>query len=208
MRTPSETSIQLNDEELLIAFRERSDRNCFELLVRRYEREIYTFLRRFLNDEQLAEDAFQATFLALYVRADQFEQGRRFRPWLYAIATNKAIDCQRRRKKIRVCSLDAEISNRNSDGTDTLLSSLIDDQPDPASQAAFQETGNRVRQALGELNAPTQQLIQMAFYQGMKYSDISETLGIPVGTVKSRVHTAMKKLHAAWTKLFPNESHE
>ncbi len=166
MRTPSETSIQLNDEELLIAFRERSDRNCFELLVRRYEREIYTFLRRFLNDEQLAEDAFQATFLALYVRADQFEQGRRFRPWLYAIATNKAIDCQRRRKKIRVCSLDAEISNRNSDGTDTLLSSLIDDQPDPASQAAFQETGNRVRQALGELNAPTQQLIQMAFYQG------------------------------------------
>ncbi len=42
----------------------------------------------------------------------------------------------------------------------------------------------------------------------MKYSDISETLGIPVGTVKSRVHTAMKKLHAAWTKLFPNESHE
>ncbi len=99
MLPPSDTSFQLNDEQLLLAFRERSDRDCFELLVRRYEREIYTFLRRFLNDEQLAEDAFQATFLALFMRADQFEEGRRFRPWLYAIATNKAIDCQRRRKK-------------------------------------------------------------------------------------------------------------
>ncbi len=206
MQPTTETRFARSDEELLLEFRQSSDRHCFEQLVRRYEREMYTFLRRFLNDEQLAEDAFQATFLALFLRADQFEEGRRFRPWLYAIATNKAIDCQRRRKKVRVCSLDAEIANRSSEGTDTLSSTLVDDSPDPVVQAAFQESGARVRQALNELSAPTQQLIQMAFYQGMKYSDIGETLGIPVGTVKSRVHTAMKKLQAAWYKLFPTES--
>ncbi len=132
MSSTTEIQADLSDELLLRMFLDSADRTAFEKLVRRYEREIYTFLRRFLNDEQLAEDAFQATFLALYLRADQFEKWTSFSSWLYAIATNKAIDCQRRRRKFKVCSLDAEISNRNTEGSDTLSSSLVDDTPDPA----------------------------------------------------------------------------
>lgn len=194
-----------SDEELLIRYRETGDRNLYENLVRRYEREIYTFLRRYLGNAQLAEDTFQATFLSVHLRADQFEEGRRFRPWLYAIATNKAIDCQRRTKRHRHTSLDAVTSNQVSEGRDNLAARLVDLQPDPSSIAACTETGERVRAALQELNEPTQQLIQLAFYQGMKYSDIGEILGIPVGTVKSRVHTAMRRLNEIWHRMFPED---
>ena len=65
----------------------------------------------------------------------------------------------------------------------------------------FNETGARVRVALRELSEPTQHLIQLAFYQGMKYSDIADILQIPLGTVKSRVFTAIRKLNQIWMRM-------
>src|SRR5690242_1002358 len=82
----------LTDEELLVRYRDHADRQAFSQLVHRYERELYSYLRRYLGDATMAEDAFQATFLQVHLKCDQFEQGRRFRPWLYTIATNQAID--------------------------------------------------------------------------------------------------------------------
>src|SRR5262249_776564 len=96
----------LSDEELLLAYRDRADRTAFTDLVNRYERELYSYLRRYLGDASMAEDAFQATFLQVHLKCDQFEAGRRFRPWLYTIATNQAIDAQRRNKRHRNISLD------------------------------------------------------------------------------------------------------
>ncbi len=172
---------------------------CFEELVRRYERELYTYLRRFIGDAQAAEDVFQATFLSVHLRMDQFEPGRRFRPWLYAIASNKAIDYMRRNKRHQIGSLNAPAPS--SDRDETLMHKLASQAPQPESHAIARETEGRVREALQQLNEPTQQLIQLAFYQGMKYSDISETLQIPVGTVKSRVFTAIRKLNAIWMRM-------
>ena len=80
-----------NDEELLDRFR-RGVSEAFGVLLRRYQRELYGYLRRYLGDETLAEDVFQNTFLQVYLKSGQFEAGRAVRPWLYAIATNQAID--------------------------------------------------------------------------------------------------------------------
>src|SRR5262245_27931196 len=87
------------DEQLVSAYRDRGDRAAFDLLVHRYERELYSYLRRFLGDAAAAEDAFQATFLQVHLKCDQFESDRKVRPWLYTIATNQAIDLQRRGKR-------------------------------------------------------------------------------------------------------------
>ena len=62
-------------------------------------------------------------------------------------------------------------------------------------------SSSKVREAVGQLNEPTQQLIQLAFYQGLKYADIAQILEIPVGTVKSRVFTAMRKLNEIWLRM-------
>lgn len=189
----------VEDETLVKQYLESRSRDVFEELVRRYERELYTYLRRFVGDAQAAEDVFQATFLSVHLRIDQFEPGRRFRPWLYAIASNKAIDYMRRNKRHQIGSLNAP--SPSSDRDETLMHKLASPAPQPESQAIARETEGRVREALLQLNEPTQQLIQLAFYQGMKYSDISDTLQIPVGTVKSRVFTAIRKLNAIWMRM-------
>ena len=77
----------------------------FETLVKRYERELYNYLRRFLNNQVLAEDAFQATFMQVHLKCHLYDASRKVRPWLYTVATNQAIDIQRRNRRHRLVSL-------------------------------------------------------------------------------------------------------
>src|SRR5436190_14810128 len=83
------------DEELVLRL-VRGDDAGFALLVRRYEVELFCYLKRYLGDAVLAEDVFQNTFLQVYQKRDLFDKDRRFRPWLYAVATHQAIDAMRR----------------------------------------------------------------------------------------------------------------
>src|SRR6186713_2226890 len=103
------------DEELVEIYRDRGERGAFDELVRRYERELYSYLRRFLGDAAAAEDAFQATFLQVHLKCDKFESDRKVRPWLYTIATNQAIDLQRRGKRHRMVSLDRRDASGDED---------------------------------------------------------------------------------------------
>ena len=82
---------ELSDEELFAAYR-RGDRAGFQKLLERYQRELFHFLVRFLGDRSTAEDIFQETFLQVHQSASQFDPQRRFRPWLFTIAANKARD--------------------------------------------------------------------------------------------------------------------
>ena len=195
----AELATELADEQLVEAYlRDRHEKH-FEILMRRYERELFTFLRRFLGNAQHAEDVFQGTFLSVHLRIEQFEPGKRFRPWLYAIASNKAIDFMRRNKRHQMASLDSTVQHAESD--ESMVSRLSSQGPSPDEQAIRSETNAKVREAVGQLSESTQQLIQLAFYQGLKYADIAEILDIPVGTVKSRVFTAMRKLNEIWMRM-------
>ncbi|MCU0708104.1 MAG: sigma-70 family RNA polymerase sigma factor [Pirellula sp.] len=196
---PVDSRPEIADEDLVSRYREHRDPADFEKLMRRYERELFTFLRRFLGNAQHAEDVFQGTFLSVHLRIDQFEPGKRFRPWLYAIASNKAIDFMRRNKRHQVASLDQ--GSKLGDSEEAMVQRLSATQEGPDEQAMSNETGARVREAVSQLNAQTQQLIQLAFYQGLKYADIAEILEIPVGTVKSRVFTAVRKLNEIWLRM-------
>jgi RNA polymerase sigma-70 factor (ECF subfamily) len=191
--------IELSDEQLVDAYLKDRQPDHFESLMRRYERELYTFLRRFLGNAQHAEDVFQGTFLSVHLRIEQFEPGKRFRPWLYAIASNKAIDFMRRNKRHQMASLDGTL--QHSDSEESMVSRLSSSGPSPDELAMQSETTAKVRQAVSQLSEQTQQLIQLAFYQGLKYADIAEILNIPVGTVKSRVFTAMRKLNEIWMRM-------
>ena len=88
-----------SDEELLLAYRDQGERRAFEELVHRYESELYSYLRSYLGDAQMAEDAFQTTFLQVHLKCSQFDPDRKVRPWLYTVATNQAIDAQRRNRR-------------------------------------------------------------------------------------------------------------
>lgn len=199
---PEVDLISATDESLVEHFRASGQASFFEVLVRRYERELFAFLRRFLGNVQQAEDCFQATFITVHQNLDKFEAGRRFRPWLYAVATNKAIDFKRHAKRRAAYSLDSNRSDDSSNPGSSLAGMVASNDPGPLSDAIDNETRRHVREMVERLSESTQLLIQMAFYQGMKYSDIGEALGIPVGTVKSRVFNAVRKLNELWQRRF------
>lgn len=184
----------VTDEELIQRYRKTGDRELYAQLVYRYERELFSYLRRYLGDSELAEDAFQATFLQVHLKCDQFEKGRRFRPWLYAIATNQAIDARRRNKRHQHRSLDQNPTDTETENLDSLASHLESVEPGPDSRAECRERDYRIRQTLESLPESLNILIQMIYYQGLKYREVADALGIPVGTVKSRMHMAISRL--------------
>lgn len=187
-----------SDEELLDRFR-RHQEEAFGVLVRRYERELYGYLRRYLGDAALAEDVFQNTFLQLYVKSSHYEPGRPVRPWLYTIARHQAIDALRRTGRHQAVSLD-ETRVEAGEGEVTALLELLETRgPGPMEAASAEERREQVRMTVEQLPDFLRQVLLLAYYQGLKYREIADILEIPVGTVKSRLHAALVKLHEAWS---------
>ena len=185
-----------SDEELLRRCRVDGDPAAFESLVHRYEVELFNYLRRYLGNAEMAEDVFQATFLQVHLKRDHFEEGRRFRPWLYTIATNQAIDAQRRNKRHRMVSLDNRAGGENDVGA--LVEMLAGNGRTAAEQLQDAEARDWVRSAVDELPEPLRATLVLVYHQGMKYREAADVLGIPVGTVKSRLHSALLKLNESW----------
>jgi hypothetical protein len=111
----SATPAVKTDEQLLAAYRQ-GDRESFAKLVERYQRELFHFLVRFLGDRAAAEDCFQESFLQVHQSADTFDPQRRFRPWLFTIAANKARDLIRAQSRRPTSPLQASISPNDGDG--------------------------------------------------------------------------------------------
>ena len=199
LRDPSE----LGDESLIVQYRRSGDRSLYETLMRRYEREIFSYLRRYIGDAELAEDAFQGTFLQVHLKCQQFDPQRRFRPWLYAIATNQAIDVQRRNKRHRMVSLDRNYNSENDDRSGVWGEKLVGETPDPLAAASEQENSQWIHRSVESLGESMQQVVHLVYYQGLKYREAADALGIPVGTVKSRLHAAVQRLGLLW-----DETHE
>jgi RNA polymerase sigma-70 factor (ECF subfamily) len=191
---------EYSDEELLVQFQE-GKRETFGILVKRYEGELYGYLRRYLGDSNLADDVFQNTFLQVYTKIGQYEPGRPVRPWLYTIATNQAIDALRRQGRHQAVSLDQERDEASAADLPQLLGLLESRGPGPLDQLQGEERRQLVRASVERLPEFLKQVVVLAYYQGLKYRDIADILGIPVGTVKSRLHSALVKLHEAWSSV-------
>jgi RNA polymerase sigma-70 factor (ECF subfamily) len=192
-RQPAET-----DEQLLARLR-AGDRSIFGTLVRRYERELFGYLRRYVGDDDLADDVFQNTFIAVFRKIGQYEPGRAARPWLYAIATNQAIDALRKRTRQGDRSADARTAPDEEGEPRPLFELVPAPGPGPGETADRAEQAELVRAAVDRLPDLLRQVVVLAYFQGLKYKDIADALGIPVGTVKSRLHAATTKLTEDWT---------
>ena len=199
------TGKEYSDEQILSIYKKDGDRELFALLVRRYERELYSYLRRYMGNAEMAEDVFQSTFLQVHLKCEQFDEGRRFRPWLYTVATNQAIDAQRRNKRHRMASLDRVTKSDDSVEIGSLINLLEGKEGDPLDHVAQLERGQWVQEAINELSEQMRSVINLIYYQGMKYREAADVLEIPVGTVKSRLHAAVVKLHEVWQRTHEEE---
>lgn len=180
------------DEQLFREFRTHDDLAAFDTIVHRYERELFAYLRRYLGSAESAEDVFQATFLKVYVNRLQFAEGRSFRPWLYAVATHQAIDSRRRVQSRRMLSLDQGLDRDSDSGA---MSERLSAAGGSAAEVAEEhESNERVRAAIEALPGALRETLLLIYYRGLKYRQAASVLGIPVGTVKSRLHAALTRL--------------
>ncbi len=135
---------------------------------------------RYLGGAAIAEDAFQATFLQVHLKRDQFEAERSFRPWLYTIATHQAIDAQRRDRRHHLTSLNGiGSSNDDIESPIPLADSLVSREPDAAANAECDERSQWIGRAIGQLPEPLRATVLLVYYQGLKYREAAEVLGFP-----------------------------
>ncbi len=192
----AENPRQVSDRELLQLHLD-GDPEAFGALVRRYQRELFNFLARFCGDQTLAEDVFQEAFLQLHISADRFDMSRRLKPWLFTIAANKARDALRSRTRRQAAPLDATISGDAGDGSSyaDLIPSNIQ-QPDEFS--ANLETRQAVQSIVQEMPEAFRIVLLLCYFHEFAYKDIAEMLEVPLGTVKSRLHAALKHFARMW----------
>jgi RNA polymerase sigma-70 factor (ECF subfamily) len=184
------------DEQLLEQYR-GGDRASFRALVDRYQRELFHFLVRFLGNRAAAEDIFQETFLQIHQSAGDFDVERRFRPWLFTIAANKARDLMRSQQRHPATPLQATISPGAEEGAQFLdFMSAEGDLPGDAMER--QELAKRVRSTVMELPVNLREILLLSYFNQFPYAQISDILGIPLGTVKSRLHTAVAEFAIRW----------
>lgn len=198
--TVADSPPRVDDETLLAEYMATGSHEVFERLVQRFECDIFNYLRAYLGDQQQAEDAFQATFLQLHLKCHRFEPGRRLRPWLYAVAKNQAIDLLRRNRRHKAVSSNGSQPDGNSDQERQSLEDLLEaHEASCETRIEAAEDRQRLQSVVQTIPKRFQQAIILVFYEGLKYRQAADLLGIPLGTLKSRLHHALQHLRKALT---------
>jgi len=188
-------SLQLSDEQLLQQYID-GNRAAFALLLKRYERELFHFLVRFLGDRAAAEDVFQESFLQVHQSAAQFDLTRRFRPWLFTIAANKARDLIRSQSRRPTTPLQATMNGSDDGGQFVELLEAAIPLPDQPLQQ--QELQAAVQKSVMDLPEHLREILLLSYFHQFPYKQISDILQIPLGTVKSRLHAAVALFADRW----------
>ena len=179
------------------------DRAAFAECVARYREPLLLFLVRFLGSWSATEDVFQETFVQLHLSASMFDPARRFKPWLFTIAANKARDYQRKHGRHPMVSLTASV-DRHQEGrsyVDLLQTSL----PSPQKPILDAERSRLVKSVVDSLNPHLREILLLSYFQRMSYNQIAGTLQVPLGTVKSRLHTAVAAFATSWQAVMVRE---
>jgi RNA polymerase sigma-70 factor (ECF subfamily) len=176
-----------SDEELMLAAQSGMV-ECFEALVSRHRTRVTSFLLSIHPDIDLAEDACQEAFLRLWVHRDQYTESGRFSAYLLRIAKNVLLSRLRGRNMVGLELCEAlELADQETHSN-----------PEAALMAA--ESNTEAMNCLDSLPVHLAEVFRAVVVDGMKYAEAAELLDIPIGTVKSRMHEAVKRLRTAFVK--------
>jgi len=158
----------------------------FGELVRRYQDRLYNTVYRLMENAEDAQDVVQEAFINAYQSLDSFKGDALFFTWLYRIAVNTAIS-HRRKKRVL-----ARISSRKDDGLMEPADPSDLSRPGYAMEQAEQE--QKVHRAIARLSPEHRAVLVMKELEGQKYEEMAEALGVPIGTIRSRLHRARLEL--------------
>ena len=198
------TPEKIPDSELIRRYREGRE-DAFTEIVNRYKDPLYGFLRRFLNRQDLVEDVFQDTFLQLYTSYDSFDTSRPLRPWLFTIAANKAKDALRRMQRHSAVNL-GTIADTGESSINDVVNILTSYETTPDQEVSRDETASRVREIVEDMPENLRAILLLAYFEQFSYKQMAEILSIPIGTVKSRLHTAVVQFARQWKSMNKSEN--
>lgn len=169
------------DFALLSAVRSGSE-SAMAALYDRYSSVVYAVALRVLGDTGVAEDVLQEVFMQLWRNPGMFDSSRGdLAPWLAVITRNRAIDQLRKRRP-------------ETDIEDIVVSV----EPDMSGEAERSQAMEKVRGVLGNMPAPQRDALEMAYFQGLSHTEISEKTGEPLGTIKTRIRAGLTTLRKAF----------
>ena len=189
-----------NNEHDLLHRYAAGDKDAFREIVTQYKDQLYAFLRRFLNQQQLIEEAFQETFLQLYRSRSTFDQTKSLRPWLFTIAANKAKDVLRKQQREETISISVMAEPEES-SIDDVFNSIKSYEITPYDEAEKAERAEKVRKIIDNMPANLREILILAYFEQFSYKQMADILSIPIGTVKSRLHTAIVFFTRKWKSM-------
>ena len=150
-------------------------------LMERHQNRLFRYLRRFLGDEAMAEDAFQQTWVQVAERIGRYDRSRPFGPWLFAVARNLALDGLRRRRTSSLDEVDELLAPEGAEG-------------DPLAFAVAGQRHARLAEAVGALAPLDREVLSLRFEEELALPQLADTLGVPVPTAKARLYRALARL--------------
>lgn len=173
---------EYSDKELLVMFREESSRNfAFNLIIKKYQKKLYSIIRRMLISHDDTDDVLQNTFIKMWHNLDGFKEDSQLYTWLYRIATNESLSfLKKKRTRFFIPMVDVEYK---------LSQSLESDQHFKGDEIQL-----RLQKAILKLPEKQRLVFNMKYFEEMKYEDMSEILGTSVGALKASYHHAVKKI--------------
>ena len=175
----------------------RGDLDALAALLARYQNRLYRYLLRLVREPATAEDLFQQTWLRVAERIRHYDSRRSFEAWLFALTRNLAIDHLRR---IAPQSLDEE----NESG-EAAVTRLVSADPPALELVMARERAGRLAGALAELPVIYRDVLTLRFEEEMKLEEISEVLGTPLSTVKTRLRRSLENLRRMLEARYPGE---
>lgn len=173
---------------------ENGDQRAYAELLQRYRESVYYMMMKMCNNKDDAEDLTIEAFGRAFKKLDQYSPDYAFSTWLFKIASNNAIDFIRRKKQKQSFSLDAKNeSSENSDFSYNIKASSLD----PEEHFIRKQKIESIRVLVDNLKPKYKEMIELFYFQEMSHDEISQKLGLPIGTIKAQLFRARDLLYNA-----------
>lgn len=181
--------MEISDHELMQRIK-NEDITAFDILVKRWEHKLFNVVYKVIFDIETTRDICQEVFLQVYKSAKKYNPSGQFEQWLYRIAINRCINELRKGNHCKAYSLHEIDDDMQLPYEDN----LIDPKPKPDEAIQQDEVISFVQNALKNLPPDQRIIVVLRHYEGLKFQQIAEILNCPLGTVKSRMRSALDKL--------------
>ena len=187
------TKNKLIDLALIERIEKNKDQLAYVALMDKYKKAVYYTVLKMVHNSDDADDITMQTFTKAFKSLDQYNNAFAFSTWLFRIASNTSID-HIRKKRISTTSLDETIFDDGGGNKTTFSSMVVDEDANPENDMLIEQRSDIIGEVINSMDEKYKVLIQMYFFEELKYDEIAKKLDIPLGTVKVRLKRAKEFL--------------